>query len=58
LICKYSLYSYCKYITLYKLIKEYGTPDLIKIDVERGEYSVLSSLSKRSLEFDLNGRRK
>jgi FkbM family methyltransferase len=32
----------CKSITLDKLIEEYGTPDLIKIDVECGESSVLS----------------
>jgi FkbM family methyltransferase len=38
----------CKSITLDKLIEEYGTPDLIKIDVECGEYSVISSLSKKT----------
>jgi FkbM family methyltransferase len=38
----------CKSITLDKLIEEYGTPDLIKIDVEGGEYLVLLSLSKKT----------
>ena len=38
----------CKSITLDKLIEEYGTPDLIKIDVEGGEHLVLLSLSKKT----------
>ena len=35
----------CKSITLDKLIEIYGVPDLIKIDVECGEYLTISSLS-------------
>jgi len=38
----------CKSVTLDKLAEEYGTPDLIKIDFECGEYSVLLSLSKKT----------
>ena len=38
----------CKSITLDKLIEDYGTPDLIKIDVEGGEHLVLLSLSKKT----------
>lgn len=34
-------------ITLDKLIEKYGIPDLIKIDVEGYEYSVIKSLSKK-----------
>lgn len=37
----------CASITLDKLIEHYGTPDLIKIDVESGEYLTISSLSTR-----------
>jgi FkbM family methyltransferase len=38
----------CKSVTLDKLTEEHGTPDLIKIDFECGEYSVLLSLSKKT----------
>jgi FkbM family methyltransferase len=38
----------CKSITLDKLIEEYGKPELIKIDVEGGEYEVISSLSSKT----------
>lgn len=37
-----------KVITLNKLIKLYGTPDLIKIDVEGHEYEVLRGLVKKA----------
>jgi len=37
----------CKTITIDKLIQEYGTPELIKIDVEGGEYECLSSLTQK-----------
>jgi len=37
----------CIPITLDKLIEIYGIPDLIKIDVEGGEYECISSLSKK-----------
>jgi FkbM family methyltransferase len=37
----------CKSITLDKLIQLYGVPDFIKIDVEGGEYSTISSLSQK-----------
>ena len=37
----------CASITLDKLIEHYGTPDLIKIDVESGEYLTISSLTKK-----------
>lgn len=37
----------CKTITLDKLITMYGMPDLIKIDVEGGEYECISSLSQK-----------
>lgn len=37
----------CKTITIDDLIKKYGEPELIKIDVEGGEYEVISSLSKK-----------
>lgn len=44
-------YSYreisCKTITIDKLIEEYGLPDLIKIDVEGGEYECIISLSQK-----------
>jgi FkbM family methyltransferase len=36
-----------KSVTLDSLIKEYGKPDLIKIDVEGGEYSCLQSLTTK-----------
>ena len=34
-------------ITIDKLINIYGIPDIIKIDVEGGEYSAISSLSQK-----------
>ena len=37
----------CKTITIDNLIKKYGLPDLIKIDVEGGEYECISSLSQK-----------
>lgn len=37
----------CKPITIDSLIEKYGEPELIKIDVEGGEYSTISSLSKK-----------
>jgi FkbM family methyltransferase len=37
----------CKTITIDKLIKDYGTPELIKIDVEGGEFECLSSLTQK-----------
>jgi hypothetical protein len=37
----------CKTITIDNLIKEYGVPDLIKIDVEGGEYECISSLNHK-----------
>lgn len=37
----------CKPITIDKLIQEYGTPELIKIDVEGGEFECLSSLTQK-----------
>jgi len=37
----------CKTITLDKLIEQYGMPDLIKIDVEGGEFECISSLTKK-----------
>ena len=37
----------CKTITIDKLIQEYGTPELIKIDVEGGEFECLSSLTQK-----------
>lgn len=36
-----------KVISLDKLIDIYGTPNLIKVDVEGGEYDCISSLSKK-----------
>lgn len=36
----------CKTITIDKLIEIYGVPDLIKIDVEAGEYECVKSLSQ------------
>ena len=38
----------CKSITLDKLIELYGIPDLIKIDVECGEFQTISSLSTKT----------
>lgn len=37
----------CKTITIDKLIQTYGLPDLIKIDVEGGEYECIASLSQK-----------
>jgi FkbM family methyltransferase len=37
----------CKTITIDKLIEQYGIPDLIKIDVEGGEYECISSLTQK-----------
>jgi FkbM family methyltransferase len=37
----------CKTITLDNLINIYGLPELIKIDVEAGEYECISSLTKK-----------
>lgn len=37
----------CKTITIDKLIEQYGLPDLIKIDVEGGEYECISSLTQK-----------
>jgi FkbM family methyltransferase len=38
----------CKSITLDKLIEIYGIPELIKIDVEGGEYDCISSLTTKT----------
>lgn len=37
----------CKTITIDNLINEYGIPDLIKIDVEGGEYDCISSMTQK-----------
>jgi FkbM family methyltransferase len=37
----------CRTITLDTLIYEFGIPDLIKIDVEAGEYECISSLTQK-----------
>jgi len=37
----------CKTISIDKLIQQYGLPDLIKIDVEGGEYETISSLTRK-----------
>jgi FkbM family methyltransferase len=37
----------CKTITIDNLILKYGLPDLIKIDVEGGEYECISSLTQK-----------
>ena len=37
----------CKTITLDNLIEQYGLPDLIKLDVEGGEYECITSLTKK-----------
>ena len=37
----------CKTITIDKLIEQYGIPDLIKIDVEGGEYECIVSLTQK-----------
>lgn len=38
----------CKTITIDKLIEQYGMPDLIKIDVEGGEYECITSLTSKA----------
>jgi hypothetical protein len=47
----YNKFSYqeikCKTIKLDTLIQQYGIPDLIKIDVEGGEFECISSLSQK-----------
>ena len=47
----YKQYNYnvitCKTITIDKLIQIYGIPELIKIDVEGGEFECLSSLTQK-----------
>jgi len=47
----YKQYNYnvitCKTITIDKLIQTYGIPELIKIDVEGGEFECLSSLTQK-----------
>ena len=47
----YRQFSYntikCKPITIDKLIEIYGVPELIKIDVEGGEFETISSLTKK-----------
>ena len=47
----YKQYNYniikCKTIKIDKLIEEYGIPELIKIDVEGGEFECLSSLTQK-----------
>jgi FkbM family methyltransferase len=46
--CNYSYTEItCKTITIDTLIKQYGVPDLIKIDVEGGEYECVTSLSQK-----------
>ena len=47
--CNYSPYIEitCKTITIDKLIEQYGSPDLIKIDVEGGEYECIQSLTQK-----------
>lgn len=37
----------CKTISIDKLIEIYGVPDLIKVDVEGGEFDCISSLTKK-----------
>ena len=37
----------CKTITIDKLIETYGMPELIKVDVEGGEYDCISSLTQK-----------
>jgi len=37
----------CKTITIDSLIKEFGIPDFIKIDVEGGEFDCISSLTQK-----------
>ena len=38
----------CKTISIDKLIEQYGIPDLIKIDVEGGEYGCVTSLTQKA----------
>ena len=44
--CQYKELT-CKTISIDKLIEQYGLPDLIKIDVEGGEYECVSSLTQK-----------
>jgi FkbM family methyltransferase len=44
----YNFTTICKSITIDKLIEIYGMPDLIKIDVESGEYDCISSLNTKN----------
>lgn len=37
----------CKTITIDKLIEQYGIPELIKIDVEGGEFECVASLTQK-----------
>jgi FkbM family methyltransferase len=47
--CNYSSYTEitCKTVTIDKLIEQYWVPDLIKIDVEGGEYECICSLTQK-----------
>lgn len=51
----YNQYTYneikCKTITLDSLIDKYGLPELIKIDVEGGEFECISSLTQKVSEL-------
>ena len=38
----------CKTITIDKLIDQYGIPDLIKIDIEGGEFDCIASLTQKA----------
>jgi FkbM family methyltransferase len=44
--CDYDIIK-CKTNTIDKLIEQYGLPDLIKIDVEGGEFECLKSLTQK-----------
>lgn len=44
--CRYKEIT-CKTITIDRLIQQYGLPDLIKIDVEGGEYDCICSLTQK-----------
>lgn len=47
--CNYSTFQEikCKTMTIDTLIQQYGVPDLIKIDVEGGEYECITSLTQK-----------
>lgn len=47
--CKQYTYNEikCKTISIDKLIKNYGIPELIKVDVEGGEFDCISSLTQK-----------